>query len=157
MLTFTCIEPQQQNKSLNLPVLGSFWGTALCIVLIPYVRLLFLSQGAVVQTVHETCNSLNLHCQKSWSPCPTQSSLNFLIEHPFRRYCQHCVAFGENSGAIAYAVLKLKKNSALKIILYLYFHLANACKGVWCMKHQTKKVDTFACFMTQLSQRDREL
>ena len=67
MLTF--VEPQQQN----LPVLGSFWGTALCIVLISYVRFLFLSQGAVVQTVHGTCNSLNLHCQKSWSPCPTKS------------------------------------------------------------------------------------
>ena len=63
MLKF--VEPQQQNRSLNLAVLGSFSGTALCIfLLISYVRFLFLSQGAVVQTVHETCNFLNLHCQK---------------------------------------------------------------------------------------------
>ena len=155
MLTF--VEPQQQNKSLNVPVLGSFWGAALCIALTLYVKLLFFSQGAVVQTVHETCNSLNLHCQKSWSPCLTRSSLNFLIEHPYCRYSQLCIAFVEDSGAIAYAVLKLKKHSALKIILYWSFNLANACKGVWCIKHQTKKVNTFACFMTQLSQRDWEL
>ena len=33
------------------------------------------------------------------------------------------------------------------------FSLANTCSDVWCMKHQTKNVNTFACFMTQLYQK----
>ena len=104
---FRFLKQQHQNKILHLPVLGSFWGIALWSVLISHVRLLFLSQGSVVQTAHETCSSLILHCQKSRSPCLMQSFPTLLIVHLYWRHCLHGeAAFAEDSWTFAQVVLK---------------------------------------------------
>ena len=98
----------KQNKILNLPVLGCFWGTALWIAVILHARSWFLSQGSVAQTVHETCSFLTLHCQKSQSLCLMQSSPTLLIGQHYCWRCLHCIAFSEDSWPFAQADLKRK-------------------------------------------------
>ena len=96
------------KKILNLPVLGSFWGTALWIVLILHARSWFLSRDSAVQTMHETCSFLILHCQKSQSLCLTQSSPTLPIGQYYCWPCLHHVAFVEDSQTFAQADLKGK-------------------------------------------------
>ena len=97
-----------KKKILNLPVLGSFWGTALWIVLILHVGSSFLSQSSAVQTMHKTCSFLTLHCQKSQSLCLRQSSPTLPIGQYYCWPCLHHVAFAEDSWTFAQADLKRK-------------------------------------------------
>ena len=111
------------QKILNVPVLGSFWGTALWIVLILHVGSWFLSQSSAVQTMHKTCSFLTLHCWKSQSLCPRQSSPSPPIGQYYCWPCLHCIAFAEDSRTFAQADLKRKMHKLRLLYRGTHWHL----------------------------------
>ena len=129
------------KKILNLPVLGSLWGTALWIVLILHVRSWILSQGSAVQTTHKTCSFLTLHCQKSQSLCLTQSSLTLPIGQYYCWPCLDRVAFAEDPWTFAHADLKRKKLMYKLRLLHRGYSLApSAGRGsaIWFLKYYAR-------------------